>query len=285
MERVARHILLSSPPGQFDLVLSDLKVLIPLSILSPAFCADIRTEYDLRSGSSLLSSNDDSRMNDNRMNDDDDCEFGPMLQSKLNQNYISSHFHNNNNNNNNDDDGRVFAKCQVVQQEQQQEQQEEEVTKNKFQVTIYAQRVNLKNYHAGSWKTTFEIETTTTDNNHSVARLINGVAIIRAHTFENGNVQLSSNIQLPTVTLSSTAAENDKTSLLLLVDKIIQELQKWDNEYILQPIHELYHTISEKTLKTLRRIMPVTRTKFDWNVASHRFVNTLSHDVIVVRQK
>ena len=254
-----------------------------MSILSPAFCADIRTEYDLRSGSSLLSSNDDSRMNDNRMNDD--CEFGPMLQSKLNQNYISSHFHNNNNNNNNDDDGRVFAKCQVVQQEQQQEQQEEEVTKNKFQVTIYAQRVNLKNYHAGSWKTTFEIETTTTDNNHSVARLINGVAIIRAHTFENGNVQLSSNIQLPTVTLSSTAAENDKTSLLLLVDKIIQELQKWDNEYILQPIHELYHTISEKTLKTLRRIMPVTRTKFDWNVASHRFINTLSHDVIVVRQK
>lgn len=257
MERVARHLLLSSPPGQFDLVLSDLKVLIPSSVLSPAFCADVLSEYESRSGSSLLSSSS----KDDRM----ESEFGTMLQSKINEFYITSHFHNNN-----DHDHGVVAKSQVVPQD----------SKNKFKVSIYAQRVNLKNYHAGSWKTVFEVETS-----NSTAHLMNAQSTVRAHTFENGNVQLSYKIQIPSSTVTvSDSDHNNNTLNETLVDKIIQELENWDREHILQPIHEIYDTMSEKTLKSLRRIMPVTRTKFDWNLARHRFVNTLSNDVVVGRK-
>jgi len=39
---------------------------------------------------------------------------------------------------------------------------------------------------------------------------------------------------------------------------------------VVSSLHEVYDGLNAGVLKKLRRVMPVTRTKFDWNVASMR---------------
>ena len=37
----------------------------------------------------------------------------------------------------------------------------------------------------------------------------------------------------------------------------------------------MYVNMSEETLKSMRRVMPITRTKFEWNNAAHSMVKNL----------
>ena len=51
--RIARHFLLSSPPGQFDHTLRDLHELLS-SALTPEWSEEIQKEYNSRSGREAL---------------------------------------------------------------------------------------------------------------------------------------------------------------------------------------------------------------------------------------
>ena len=44
---------------------------------------------------------------------------------------------------------------------------------------------------------------------------------------------------------------------------IVDLINKYENEYQ-EGLEEMYTEVSEKLLKGMRRILPVTRTKFDW---------------------
>jgi hypothetical protein len=37
----------------------------------------------------------------------------------------------------------------------------------------------------------------------------------------------------------------------------------------------MYVNMSDETLKSMRRVMPITRTKFEWNNAAHKMVKNL----------
>lgn len=113
------------------------------------------------------------------------------------------------------------------------------------------------------WAVTFQANAAKTD-----VELI-GIIKVQVHYYEDGNVQLVSHKEVKEfVTLN--ASDQERTAKLL-----IQAIEKCENEYQ-NAISENYQTMSETTFKALRRALPVTRSKIDWNkISSYKIANEL----------
>jgi len=89
---------------------------------------------------------------------------------------------------------------------------------------------------------------------------VDGNILVNVHYYEQGNVQLATehalSIALPSAVVTSSPASSASKILALIED----EEGKYQTS-----LNDTYHEMGEKTFKGLRRALPMTRQKLDWD--------------------
>ena len=128
----------------------------------------------------------------------------------------------------------------------------------KLEIRICGVASDLRNYWSGRWKSSYTVDLGTST--------ITGSTKLLAHYFEDGNVQMQTSQNFKgTFTAQGEALG---TALTDMIKKFESDLH---NE-----LGEMYTSMSAETFKDMRRILPVTKQKFDWSGVSSKLNSTMS---------
>ncbi|KAK0188165.1 F-actin-capping protein subunit alpha [Armillaria mellea] len=103
---------------------------------------------------------------------------------------------------------------------------------NRFVIQVVANKYNPANYWSGRWRSEYIVDL----NEHKV----DGKVLVNVHYYEQGNVQLATTHTI----LALIESEEGKFQSIL---------------------NDTYQDMGEKTFKGLRRALPLTRQKMDWD--------------------
>ncbi|THV05216.1 F-actin capping protein, alpha subunit [Dendrothele bispora CBS 962.96] len=123
---------------------------------------------------------------------------------------------------------------------------------NQYLLQIVANKYNPSNYWSGRWRSEYLVNL----NENTVE----GKILVNIHYYEQGNVQLSTNHTI-SITLPSAVVTSPPSSAAL---KILALIETEEGKYQTS-LNDTYHEMSEKTFKGLRRALPMTRQKLDWD--------------------
>ncbi|GJE88359.1 F-actin-capping protein subunit alpha [Phanerochaete sordida] len=121
----------------------------------------------------------------------------------------------------------------------------------RFVVQVVANKYNPSNFWSGRWRSEYIV--------NLAERTLEGKILVNVHYYEQGNVQLSTthtvSLELPQ-TISAESAPASASKILALIET---EESKYQTS-----LNAAYQEMSEKTFKGLRRALPMTRAKLDW---------------------
>ena len=121
-------------------------------------------------------------------------------------------------------------------------------------IHIAGRKFNCKNYLNALWESKWNVHL------QAESLEISGVVSSYVHSYEEGNIQLQASRQFAAVKLHGS----HETEVEKMADKIYWKIR--DNEDAVQvSLNESYARLTDQALKRLRRQLPVTRTKMDWN--------------------
>jgi capping protein alpha len=139
------------------------------------------------------------------------------------------------------------------------------IFKSKFQLVLNFEFCFKKNRNA-RWRARWAVSFQPASSRGGEVEL-NGEMKAQVHYYEDGNVQLVSQKEIKETVRIGETEETAKA--------IIEAIERAENEYQ-SAISENYQTMSETTFKALRRALPVTRSKLDWNkISSYKIGNEL----------
>ncbi|KAJ2162295.1 F-actin-capping protein subunit alpha [Coemansia sp. RSA 552] len=126
---------------------------------------------------------------------------------------------------------------------------------------IVSNRFSPENFWNGSWRAVWSFD--------PASGQLNGSAKVKVHYFEDGNVQLDTQSDFAADISSQASPKETATKVAKLVREYEADFQ--------QSIADGYRQLSEKTFKGLRRALPVTRNKIDWEkIANYRLGGELA---------
>ncbi|EEY62586.1 F-actin-capping protein subunit alpha, putative [Phytophthora infestans T30-4] len=130
----------------------------------------------------------------------------------------------------------------------------------KLVVNLCTERINLRNYWGGRWKSRWEVDLTANPAK------IKGNIQLHVHYFENGNLQLQNSKDIDEeITVQRPGGLGD--AILRVMKEAEDDLQS--------NLEDMYINMSEETFKEMRRVMPVTQTKMEWSLHAHRTAKDL----------
>jgi len=245
--RIAKHLLLSSPPGQFDLILEDLRnvIISPSSLLTAEWARNVRNEYMERN----------NYLPKDATQTDSSNRFCNMLKDAI--------LHSNGDISSASTSTTITSACSVTCSDL-----------NDREFAIVGSRENnnnLKNCYSGSWTGRYRAIRSTDDGCKCT---LDGTAHIKAHVFEHGNIQIESKYDFAPKLIHAQSSTDDEASLCQC---IANQIREWEEE-ILHSLREMYSKTGDSMLKSMRRVMPVTRTRMEWSLQPHRMVQNLKQD-------
>jgi capping protein alpha len=254
--------LLQSPPGEINDVLNDVRVLIGDDESLETGILPALTQYNLeqltvaevpgaghssivsiraripgeedrfldpRSKTSFLYNHLTMEISDPQTHEPNEASepFRSALETSTLQ-YLSSHF--------NDGTASVFANSDETS----------------FIIQIVANKYNPVNFWSGRWRSEYTVDLD--------ARKVTGQILVNVHYYEQGNVQLETkhraSIVLPTSISASSPGPSAKKVLALIADQ--------EGAYQ-ESLGDTYHEMGDRAFKGLRRALPLTRQKLDWD--------------------
>jgi len=123
-------------------------------------------------------------------------------------------------------------------------------------VCISAKNVHLGNFWTGGWRSVFSLNVSSPGSTE-----IKASVKINVHYFEDGNVQLNTHVEKTT---NVTVTNDDETTGKNVVVAIAQIEAEFQSQ-----LEEMYVNMHRTTFKAMRRLLPVSRSPMVWNLAAH----------------
>ncbi|KAI0301149.1 F-actin capping protein alpha subunit [Multifurca ochricompacta] len=121
-----------------------------------------------------------------------------------------------------------------------------------FVIQIVANKYNPVNFWSGRWRSEYIVDLD--------ARKITGQVLVNVHYYEQGNVQLETKHKASITLPASIVASSPSSS----ANKVLALIAGQESTYQ-ESLGDVYHEMGEKTFKGLRRALPLTRQKLDWD--------------------
>jgi capping protein alpha len=258
MIQIAQHFLMNAPPGQFGSVLGDVKAILPAGTMTDEKLTAIAREFNtknlrvLRDGANppiILA----------KLAEVDGAP-NKYLEPSSGKVYTVDHVKMKVEGEPEDFAGAAEEEARAAVQAAVGEYVEERYMADSAACGVYAapgaltviisgEKLNLRNFWSGQFLSTWTV--TLSGDSSTIA----GEIKIRAHYFEDGNVQLQSKKVVGAAALGAGPVGEMVKAFVAGEEKALQE-----------GLEEMYANMTEETFKAMRRVMPVHRNKMNWNI-------------------
>ncbi|ETW01128.1 hypothetical protein H310_06738 [Aphanomyces invadans] len=137
-------------------------------------------------------------------------------------------------------------------------------TNSTITLILSTERVSLRNFWSGRWKSKWTLANVSPD---SSAATLAGRIDLHVHYFEDGNLQLLSHKDVAAAQVCGGARS--------LAQAVLDTIRA-EEHVVHSNLEDMYINMTEETFKEMRRVMPVTQTKMEWNLFAHRTAKDLS---------
>lgn len=123
---------------------------------------------------------------------------------------------------------------------------------NRFVIQVVANKYNPTNFWSGRWRSEYIVDLS--------ENMVYGKILVNVHYYEQGNVQLATSHEV-SVTIPAAVVTSSPSAAAF---KILALIENEEGKYQMS-LNDTYQEMGEKTFKGLRRALPLTRQKIDWD--------------------
>ncbi|KAI0338904.1 F-actin capping protein, alpha subunit [Trametopsis cervina] len=123
---------------------------------------------------------------------------------------------------------------------------------NRFVVQLVTNKYNPSNFWSGRWRSEYIVDLE--------ARTLEGKILVNVHYYEQGNVQLATSHTISLDLPSGISPSNESAAASKILALIDAEETKYQTS-----LNESYQEMGDNLFKGLRRALPMTRAKLDWD--------------------